>query len=189
MAARVQITEDHVAKAVGGLHALMGKEVLVGIPEAGGRRADAPINNAEIGYIQEFGSPANNIPPRPFLIPGVEKATPKALERLKVATQRALDGDKAGAERAMYQAGALAMISAKAEISSNIPPPLKPGTIRGRKYSRGTKSRRPEEDYYADLLNDGMSAADAQSTAGINSLVNTGSLRNSITYLLGNKAK
>lgn len=188
MAVRVKITQDHVAQAIGGLHALLGKEVLIGIPESGGGRKDSPINNAEVGYIQEFGSPSRNIPPRPFLIPGVSKATPKALDRLKVATQRALEGDKVGAERAMYQAGALAMISAKAEISSNIPPPLKPGTIRSRKYSRGTKSRRPEEDRYLGLIGEGMAPGQAQSTAGITALINTGSLRDSITYLLGNKA-
>lgn len=189
MASRLTITQDHVEKVIGGLHAILGKEVLIGIPESSGAREDGPVNNATLGYVHEFGSPAHNIPARPFLIPGVEKATPGAIGDLKVATELALAGDKAGAERAMYRAGARAMNAAKAEISSNVPPPLKPATIRNRNRSRGTLSKRPEEEHYGQLIDSGMPAEGAQAATGIISLINTGSLRNALTYVLGNKAK
>jgi hypothetical protein len=72
----------------------------------------------------------------------------------------------------------------KAKTSSNIPPPLKPSTIRGRKYLRGTQSRRAGETKYSALVKGGMAPAAAQRAAGIVSLVNTGQLRNAVTYVV-----
>ncbi|MBU9534714.1 hypothetical protein KTE49_30225, partial [Burkholderia multivorans] len=55
---------DEVLKSISGL---MQKEVLVGVPDSTAGRKDEgePLSNAEIGYILEHGSPANNIPERP----------------------------------------------------------------------------------------------------------------------------
>lgn len=186
---RVKVTTDHVTKVVQGLTALLSKEVLIGIPEDSGGRNDGPVNNATIGYAMEFGLPEQNVPARPFLIPGVNAARQTAVVQLRKATDKALEGDKAGAERAMYKAGAIAMNFVKAKISSNIPPPLSPKTIRARKYARKTKGRRPEEERYFELVKGGMDPGSAQTTAGITTLINTGQLRNSITYVLGRKAK
>lgn len=187
--ARVEITEDHAAAVVKSLHKLLGYEVLIGIPEAGPGREDEPVKNSELGFIHEFGSPANNIPARPFLIPGVEKIKPQAIAQLQKASEAALNADDGKAQKYMLAAGAIGMNGAKAQISSNIPPPLKPGTIRSRKYGRGTQSRRPEEERYLEMTKAGMDPGVAQSTAGIVTLINTGQLRNSITYVLGNKGK
>lgn len=76
------------------------------------------------------------------------------------------------------------MNEARRMINSNIPPPLKPRTIRDRRKSRGTKTRRPNEDLYLSLIAQGVEPGVAQDQAGIISLINTGQLRNSITYVV-----
>jgi len=131
--------------------------------------------------------PANNVPARPFLIPGVEAARSPALEELKKAGTAALDGDARKAEAHMERAGMLAADAVKRTINSNIPPPLKPSTIRGRKYQRGTKSRRDSENRYLDMVKGGMSPKAAQAETGIVALINTGQLRNSITSVVRDK--
>lgn len=191
MANRVTITKDSVSAVVGALNWLTGKQVLIGIPEAKTERDDSesgqPVTNAALGYIHEYGSPAANIPARPFLVPGVEKAEEAALVPLKAAAEATLAANRKKAEQLLNQAGVIGMNSARTEINSNVPPPLSPKTIRGRKYSRGTKSRRKAEDQYLELVAGGMPPGDAQTAAGIVSLVNTGQLRNSITYVVRGK--
>ena len=73
------------------IDALISKEVLVGIPH-GETRPDSEMTNAQIGYIQETGSPAMNLPPRPFLAPGVELAQDKVALHLTKAVDAALAG-------------------------------------------------------------------------------------------------
>lgn len=184
MARRVEITLDNVSKVFASINELVNAKVLIGIPESNNHREDDPINNATIGYIQEFGSPATNIPARPFLVPGVQKAESAALVQLRKAADASLDGKPKVADQALNDAGIVGMNAARREIGSNIPPPLAPATIRARKYARGTKSRRASEDQYLDAIASGTPPADAQAQAGIISLVNTGQLRNAITYVV-----
>jgi hypothetical protein len=61
--------------------------------------------------------------------------------------------------------------------------------IDGRKYARGTKSRRESEEAYLGLIAKGMDPGAAQADAGIVSLINTGQLRNSITSVVRNTRK
>jgi hypothetical protein len=46
---------------------------------------------------------------------------------------------------------------------------------------------RASEIRYLDLVANGMSAADAQGATGIRPLINTGQLRNAITYAIREK--
>lgn len=184
MKSRVEIKVDRVNQVISALDRLVGKEVLVGIPEENGRRRQDPITNAAIGYIHEFGAPASHIPPRPFLIPGVRKAAPAYLPHLRGAANAALDGKAPRAERELAAAGIVAEQGAKREIHSNIPPPLAPSTVRGRARQRQTQSRRPGEDRYLELVASGISPGEAQSQAGIVSLINTGQLAAAITSVV-----
>ena len=70
--------------------AVAQRDVLVGIP-AGEQRDDGPTN-AEIGYQNEFGSPANNIPARPHLLPGVAAVQDKVAAKLTQAADAAASG-------------------------------------------------------------------------------------------------
>lgn len=179
---------DDVLKSIADL---VNEEVLVGIPASTAERKDGeagPINNAEIGYVQENGSAANNIPARPFLVPGVKSIQDRAAKELGGAAGLALDGKRDLALQTMDRVGLLGASTVKAKLSSNIPPPLKPGTIRDRARQRGTATRRKGEQAYLDMVDAGaqaagMSLAEIQSAAGIIPLINTGQLRNAITYV------
>lgn len=181
---RVTVTKDRVNQVVASVNALVRREVLVGIPEATTSRRQEPITNAALGYIHEFGAPGARVPPRPSLIPGVRRSAPDYVPHLKRAAGAALDGDPKRAEKALVAAGIVAETAVKQLIHSNIPPPLKPATVRGRKYARQTKSRRPGEDRYLGLVSQGVSPAVAQSEAGIVSLINTGQLAAAITSVV-----
>src|SRR5215467_2634573 len=89
----ITVTEDHTAELQSALDTLASIEVLIGIPakedqphfdETGGEAGPTERReeeggggireNAVLGYIHEHGSPINNIPPRPWLGPGVEQS-------------------------------------------------------------------------------------------------------------------
>lgn len=69
------------------MHDLAKKNVYVGIPQANNARnkndVGANMKNATLAYINELGSPAQNIPPRPFLVPGVKESIPAVTKILK----------------------------------------------------------------------------------------------------------
>ncbi|MBL0320459.1 MAG: hypothetical protein IPP74_14385 [Alphaproteobacteria bacterium] len=99
--------------------ALVKKNLYVGIPEANNKRKDdiktevvykkdgtiskrrkitkkeAQVTNAQLGYINENGSAAKGIPPRPFLKPGVEAAAP---EVMKILGKAAITTDTSAAD-------------------------------------------------------------------------------------------
>jgi hypothetical protein len=183
---RLVVIKDDVPAVVAAINELVGKEVLIGIPDKTTDRQQEEgqaITNATLGYIHETGSPEANIPARPFLIPGVEQAEEPALERLKKAAQVSLRGDTKSADKYLNDAGIIASNSVKKVFWSNNWEPLKPSTVANRHRQRGTKMREAER-HYLELIGEGMSPADAQATAGIQPLVDTAQLRNAITYIV-----
>ena len=191
MASRVTITKDKVNAVVGSITQLVGKQVLVGIPESNAARQDDATNshptNAMIGYVMETGSPARNVPARPVLVPGTRESQRDWMPHLRGAAGAALDGNAQKSDAELTAAGIVAESGVKRKIGSNIPPPLKPSTIRSRKYARQTQSRRPNEERYLEQVRSGVDPATAQSAAGIVSLVNTGQLRNAVTSVVRTK--
>lgn len=184
---RVVVVKDRVPEMLRAVRDLTDAEVLVGIPESTTERDNEDgqdITNAALGYIHEFGAPAANIPPRPFLVPGVEKSLDRSTKQLELAAKAALKGEASTVQMRLEIAGQIAASSAKREIQSGDFVPLKPSTIRNRRRSRQTKSMRDAEKEYIRLVSEGMSEEDAQSAAGIRPLVNTGALRNSITSVV-----
>ncbi|VXB24879.1 putative bacteriophage protein [Burkholderia sp. 8Y] len=155
-----KITRDKVASVIKAVSDLATKDVLVGIPDSAPERKDGePISNAQIGYIQEHGAPAANIPARPFLVPGVRDAQDKIGERLGKGAKAALNGQDQ-AEQTLNAAGLIGQNAARAKINSNIQPKLADSTIAARL---------------------------ARGVTRTNTLVDTGQLRNSITYVVRNK--
>ncbi|WP_248322030.1 hypothetical protein [Caballeronia sp. Sq4a] len=156
----VKITRDKVASVIKAVSDLATKDVLVGIPDSAPERKDGePISNAQIGYIQEHGAPAANIPARPFLVPGVRDAQDKIGERLGRGAKAALNGQDQ-AEQTLNAAGLIGQNAARAKINSNIQPKLADSTI---------------------------AARIARGVTRTNTLVDTGQLRNSITYVVRKK--
>lgn len=130
--------------------------ILIGIPqEDTARDEDAPINNATILAINEFGSEHNNIPPRPVMSIGIRNAQDEIAEAMKNACKFALSKGLSALSVYYNRAGIIASNSVKKAFKVVKPP--EPETIAARK------------------------AAGHSSTAA---LVVTGQLRRAITYVV-----
>jgi len=96
-----KVTKDGLPDFLKAIKALAQDKVLVGIAADKAFREpteDDPhpeINNAEIGYLHEFGAPEINLPARPHLVPGIKKAMPEIEAVYHKAAQYALDGNYA----------------------------------------------------------------------------------------------
>ena len=155
----MRITADGVPALLKAIEDLTHQQVLVGIPGDTAPRADTGASNALIGFVQEFGSPAKNIPARPFLRPGVEQAIPQIVSRLRTGAKRAISApvDPEAGTNALIAAGLTAQNSVRRYMNAGVPPPLAAATLRARR-SRGHTSQK--------------------------SLVETGQLRNAITFVI-----
>lgn len=183
----VKITIDKLGDVIKAISQLSNKDVLVGIPDSAPERTDTPITNAQIGYVMETGSPSQNIPARPFLVPGIASVQDEVAARLRKGALSALEGSANGAEAALKQAGMVGQNAVKKKINDGPFSPLSPSTIAQRKNSRKTQSMRKAEKDYFKHLDAGKTEQEAQDLAGIKPLINTGSLRNSITYVVRKK--
>ena len=179
-----KLITNKLPKMLAAFDALVQKDVLVGVPKAKTARPDEPINNATLAYIHDNGAPASNVPARPFMRPGITRATPAIRAEFKIAASAVLTGNKGLVNASLNRAGLAAQNAIRAVITEGIPPPLKPETIAARKYGRKTASRRKGEKEYMKQIAEGATPAEAQASVGITPLVNTGQLRNSITYVV-----
>lgn len=137
----VKITKDNTKNFLANIEALASKRVYVGIPGEKSNRS-GPINNAQIGYISEHGSPVNNVPARPHLVPGIQAAMPEIVKELRVSAKAAMKLPGT-ADARLERAGIKAVISVKQKITSQEGfPELKDGTLkaRARKGFKGTKA-------------------------------------------------
>lgn len=160
MNAKVEIKQDFAAIAglLKGWDYIRKSDVLVGIPEEQ-NASHGGVTNAELLYIHSNGSPVNNIPKRPTIEPGISdpKVLPAIQKLLGEAIAAAITGNIAGAQMAQKKAGMLGANAAKAVFGSAQLAPLKAVTIARRKKH---------------------SAAP---------LVDTGALRNAVTYVIRQK--
>jgi len=157
----VTVVQDHTGDLEKALAALTENIVYVGIPADNTNRTDDdPLGNAAIGYIQENGSPINNIPARPFLVPGVQSVADKVAGIFQKAGENALSGDLTAVQQGMNAAGLAAQSAVKRHITEGIPPPLAQSTLAARA-ARAVKRTKP--------------------------LIDTGQLLNSITYVIRKK--
>ncbi|HBS58610.1 MAG TPA: hypothetical protein DEA44_05025 [Firmicutes bacterium] len=119
--------------------------------------AGMPYSRAYEMYVQEHGSPLWHSPPRPIIEPAIEKNKEPIAEKLKPALTAALDGDKQGAHDGLEKAGMFAANKVKA--------------------------------YFVDPEN-GWQENSPKTVAAKGSdrpLVDTGALRQAITYVVGEK--
>lgn len=184
MKSGVLVTKDIGKNILASLHRLVQNEVLVGIPEEKGVRyadttavqktalkkssakgkkpnllggIDPNITNAEIGYIQNFGSPEMNIPAREFMYSGIRSVQAKINQYLGQAGKAALAGKQAVSDRALHAAGITAMNGVRNKIQSGPFQELAPATLAARR-RRGRTGEKP--------------------------LLDTAQLRNSVTYVV-----
>jgi len=160
MKSGLTVRADNAQSILDALKTLANKDVLVGIPEAKDERDDGDIGNAAIGYINESGSPAQNIPARPHLKPGVRSVESDFMPHLKAAAQKALEGNTEGAVTSLDRAGTVAANGVKRYITITGFTPLADATIANR-LRRGRTGNKP--------------------------LIDTGEYRRSITHIVRDK--
>jgi hypothetical protein len=185
----IKKTIDRSAELIKRVTELTSHDVLVGIPAEKTARPGEPITNASLGYIHEHGSPARNIPARPFLYPGVRKARVLAQELWRQGALDALHGT-GNPMTTLNKIGLVARNSVVAAITDPEPPfvPLKPATIRAR-LQRTQAGRRKLSKIAKAATAAGTTTAQALSAwaavpGNIKPLLDTLQLRASISYVV-----
>lgn len=170
----VKVIKDKVLNMSKAMRALTMQSVLVGIPSEDGRNdEDGDLTNAEIGYVHEKGSPARNIPERPFLIPGIRAVQPKIVEQLRAAGKAALDGKVAGVNGCLERAGIIAQKSVRAQFVDNDWPELAEKTLNRRPVLARDEDGKPTK-YGKSRKEKGR----------INPLIDSQQLRKAVTYVV-----
>ncbi|MDB5448418.1 MAG: hypothetical protein JWQ97_3735 [Phenylobacterium sp.] len=159
---RLKVTKDRTKDVLASIRALTKQQVLVGIPDENAERKPdpedpKPLSNAAIGYLMETGSPAQNIPARPFLVPGVQNASETVTARYKAAAKLSLDGSTDAMQQAHMAVGLIAQSAVQAKITAGPFIPLSPRTLQARK-ARGRTGESP--------------------------LIDTGQLRRAVTFVI-----
>lgn len=157
----LEVTSDFTDKFNEIIKSFKGDNVLVGIPAADTEREDddeSQITNAALLAINEFGSPANNIPARPVMAIGIRNAQDEIAEQYKKAMQNALSKGVSALSVFYNRAGIIASNSIKKAINSqeDLAPP-----------SEST-----------------LAARAARGFKGTKALIVTGQMRNAITYVV-----
>lgn len=168
-----------ILQAVGELSKM---DVLVGIPHGEVRTDGDGLTNAQIGYLQETGSPAMNIPERPFLVPGVEQVQDEVGDTLVKAVDAAFSGNHKRMMFLLESAGMKAMSSVRAYFVNGEFAPLSLATIRARA-RRSSRSRNGAKKYLKQL------ETGPAETGLVRPLIDTGELRKSVTYIIMKKDK
>jgi hypothetical protein len=174
----VKVTRDNTQAVLAAIRSLTKNEVLIGIPaENIGRREGGPVNNAVLGYVHEFGSPARNIPPRPFLVPGVASIKDQAAQRLGAAMRKALDGDRAAVDKALHDVGLLGQAAVRQKITDGPFVPLKLSTLKNR-------LRKHPSRYGLRMEIARQEAGEAPNAEGARPLIDTAQMRNAVSYVI-----
>lgn len=189
MKSGVKVTGDSAESILAAIKEMAKKDVLVGIPEEDSDRDDVPFGNAAIGYINENGSPAQNIPARPHLVPGVKSVQDKTIPELRSAALAVLSGDIAGAEVALNRAGTIAADGVKRFITTADFAPLADSTIaaRARRGRKGASKELERRDAGGKI--DAVNEASGQMVSNENArpLIDTGKYRRAITHVVRDK--
>lgn len=159
-APKLVVTEDNTKDFNDMIKRFKNDMVLVGVPQADAERKEenAPINNATLLAINEFGSPINNIPARPVMAIGIRNAQIEIAAQYKLAVKNAFKQGLDALSIYYNRIGIIASNSIKKAINSqtDIDPP-----------SEAT-----------------LAARRATGFKGTKALIVTGQLRNSITYIV-----
>ena len=111
-------------------------EVAVGFPEDTAARDTGEINNPTLAAILEHGSPANNLPARPFVEPGLEAGKDRLARIMEIGLTRTLDGDENGIAWALDAAGVEGVSLVQRKMIQGPFAPNAPSTIKRKGSSR-----------------------------------------------------
>lgn len=159
---------SHVQELNKSLERLKRSVVFVGIASGSKKdaREDGGPPNHLLGFVHEHGSPAANIPPRPFLVPGVMSGKEKVTKHLEAAMRAALNDDDKAVKALLERAGSDAVLAVQLYMRNGTFEPLKPSTIKNRNRSRLTEGKRENE----------------QQGENIKPLINSGALQKALDF-------
>jgi len=136
-----EIVVDHTSKLIKDLNELVGKEVLVGVPESKDARK-LGVGNASLAYIHDKGAPLQNIPARPFMEPGIKRAQKEINRHFLSAALARFAGETVKMEDSFEKVGLSAQSGIKRVINEGLGfTPLKRATRLGRLDRRKTAKR------------------------------------------------
>lgn len=161
---------NRVAEVMRACDLLTEHEVLVGVPaEKGARPKDENgeyqpgMTNAALAYIHDKGSPAANIPARPFMGPGINEAMPAIIEKQKEGAKLVLQGDESAITRMHNSTGMLAQNSIRKVITDG--------------------------EGFEGLSEKTLAARKRRGRKGTKPLIDTSQMRKSITYVVRRKGQ
>ena len=152
------MTLNRLSELLKNLKAMESKKVYVGIPHDKDNRQDGKATNSEIAFIQEFGSGAKNIPPRPFLFIGIKSVQERIIEVLRHGGHNALHGEDI--HISLNKAGLIGQNGVQNQIKNGEFEALKESTLQARRNRR------------------------VNGKAGTKPLIDTGQMLSSITYVV-----
>lgn len=156
----MQVTSDFTQKFNDTVKKFKRDTVLVGIPAAETKREDedAQINNAALLALNNFGSPIQNIPPRPVMAIGIKNAQIEIAEQFKLAAVNALSKGLSALSTYYNRAGIIASTAIKKAINS--------------------------QEGIAEPAASTLATRKAEGFKGTKALIVSGQMRNSITYVV-----
>lgn len=155
----LEVTEDRTDELKRIIDSFRKDTVLIGIPsEDSQRKGKQAINNATLMFINEFGSPGQNIPARTPMATGIKLAQPAISEEYKKALVAAFSKGFGALTTYYNRIGTIASNSVKAVINQ-------------------------QTDMQA-LSESTLMSREAKGFSGTKALIVTGQLRNSITYVV-----
>lgn len=128
-------------------------------------KGEEPYPLALQAYLETHESPLWHTPPRPFLEPAIEKHRDEITEDMGEALKKALEGDQEGSNRALERAGNYAASQVKNYFrEDNGWPELSEKTIKTRSKKR-------------------------KNVDNVRPLIDTGAMRQAVTYIVKGKIK
>jgi hypothetical protein len=191
----LEVKVDRLKEVLTALEGLTLDRVYVGVPEkTAGKRTDKEsgerINNAQLARIHEYGAPAAHIPPRPFLVPGIMHAHDQIAGDLREGARKCLDDlNPNAAEQALKKAGSHAAAQVQQEFTDNSWEPLAESTLEARwkKLDMDAAARRLTRKAKKENWSDDKWDEEFDKAVRQNPLIDTGSLRASISYVVRKK--
>ena len=153
------VVYDGMKKFRASIQELRAKQVLIGIPSDKSPRNDgSPYGNAQIGYVQENGSPVHNIPARPHLIPGVKGVNNQIATVFEEGAKAVLDKGPGELDKALNKGGIIGQNAVKRYIVA--------------------------QEGFEPLADSTIAARERGGFSGIKALIRTGQYLNSFTYVI-----
>lgn len=154
---------DGMTKFKASIQELRAKQVLIGIPSDKNPRDDgSPYGNAQIGWVQENGSPVHNIPARPHLVPAVHGVDNQIADIFKEGAKDVLTKGPGELDKAYNKAGIIGQNAVKRFIVA--------------------------QEGFEELADSTLAARKRKGFAGVKALIRSGQYLNAFTYVIRKKA-